>query len=116
MNENEWTRYILENEPIFKGYQFDPRLWDRTRPDMISKAHVVEVDWSHKWKEGVGQACFYRELTGKQGGLLLLFLNGINSEKERLRAYRSLVACKGCGVDLYFWDCGEKRVIHGGLS
>ena len=113
MNENDWTRYILENEPIFKGYQFDPRLWDRTRPDMISKAHVVEVDWSHKWKEGVGQACFYRELADLEGGLLLLFPSGINSEKERLRAYRALIACKGCGVKLYLYDCKAKGLVDG---
>ena len=113
MNENEWTEFILANEPMFKSSQFDGRLWDRTRPDIISKDHVLEVDWSHKWKEGVGQAVFYREMTGKRGGLLLLFPEGVNSEKERLRAYRALVACKGCQIDLFLWDCEKRRMLDG---
>ena len=113
MNENEWTEYILENQPIFKSSQFDSRLWDRTRPDIISESHVYEVDWSHKWKEGVGQAAFYREMTGKRGGLLLLFPDGVKSEKERLRAYRALLACKGCDLDLLFWDCENREFMDG---
>ena len=112
MNENDWTRFILENVPMFKSYSFDTRIWDRTRPDMSGPAHVYEVDWSSKWKEGVGQACFYSGLTGKRGGLLLLFPDGINSEKERLRGYRATVAARSAKIDLIFWDCRTREICH----
>lgn len=32
---------------------------DRTRTDCISATHAIEVDFSHKWAEGIGQALHY---------------------------------------------------------
>jgi hypothetical protein len=48
---------------------------DSTRVDCLTKEYAVEVDWDYKWAEGVGQAQFYAEKTGKKAGLLLIIDN-----------------------------------------
>lgn len=45
---------------------------DSTRVDCLTDRYAVEVDWDYKWAEGVGQAQFYAEKTGKMPGLLLI--------------------------------------------
>jgi hypothetical protein len=109
-SENDWTTHIAENGE-FSGYDTKFRFWDRTRPDLMGEKYVIEIDWSSKWKEGVGQACYYRELADKRGAVILLFPDGINSEKERLRGYRCMVACKGANLDWFFYDCKQKKFI-----
>lgn len=108
MTEHDWTKHLASTE--FEGYQTKARLWDRTRPDLIGESEVIEVDWSWKWQEGVGQASFYGGITGLRPSLLLLFKEGINSEKERLRGYRAKLACISADVDLYFYDCRDKTL------
>ena len=111
MLENTWTQHIVNTVPHFKGYETEVRLWDRTRPDLVGPTEILEVDWSAKWKEGVGQACFYGMQTGLNPGLLLLFTDGINSEKERLRGYRAKLACIPAGISLYLYDCRDEKLI-----
>lgn len=109
--EVEWTTHIRETEQLFLKYDEKHRFWDRTRPDLIGEL-VIEVDWSSKWKEGVGQACYYKEIADKPGAVILLFPDGINSEKERLRGYRCMIACKGAGLKWFFYDCKNKKFIR----
>ncbi len=109
MTESIWTQHLANTE--FIGYDTKARLWDRTRPDLLGPDCVIEVDWSYKWKEGVGQACFYGIQTNRKPALLLLFKDGINSEKERLRGYRAKLACVAADVDLYLYDCKEEILI-----
>ena len=45
---------------------------DSTRVDCLTDRYAVEVDWDHKWAEGVGQAQYYAEKTGRKPGLLLI--------------------------------------------
>lgn len=45
---------------------------DSTRVDCLTDKYAVEVDWDYKWAEGVGQAQYYAEKTGKMPGLLLI--------------------------------------------
>jgi hypothetical protein len=110
-DENAWTIQIAASDCDFAGYDTSYQFWDRTRPDLYGDEYVVEVDWSYKWKEGVGQACYYREIANRRGAVLLLFPEGINSEKERLRAYRCMIACKGAELDYFFYDCKKQIFV-----
>jgi len=38
-------------------------LLDRTRIDCLTKKYAIEVEFSKKWAEGVGQALYYAEMT-----------------------------------------------------
>jgi hypothetical protein len=42
------------------------------RVDVVTATHAIEVDWLHKWHEGIGQALDYSLKTGKPPGLALI--------------------------------------------
>ena len=58
--------------------------------DCVSETHAIEIDWNHKWLEGVGQALVYSDLTNKRLGLILVCKEG--SDKEHLCYQHSLMA------------------------
>lgn len=60
---------------------------DSTRVDCLTSEYAVEVDWAHKWAEGVGQAQYYARETRRKPGLLLI----VDKGEERFvdRAKRS---------------------------
>jgi len=41
------------------------RLRDRSRVDVLTDKHAIEVDWLDKWHQGIGQALHYSYLSGK---------------------------------------------------
>ena len=41
---------------------------DRTRIDCYDQVFAYEVDWSHKWHEGVGQALYYASAEKRPNG------------------------------------------------
>ncbi|MFH0952708.1 MAG: hypothetical protein V1873_00080 [Verrucomicrobiota bacterium] len=42
------------------------------RIDVLTDTQAIEIDWPHKWHEGLGQALHYSDVTGKQGVLALI--------------------------------------------
>ncbi len=48
---------------------------DSTRVDCLTKNNAIEMDFAEKWAEGVGQALYYGQLTGKKGKLVLIMEN-----------------------------------------
>ena len=45
---------------------------DGTRTDCLNAQHAVEVDYTQKWAEGLGQALFYAHLHGREPGIILV--------------------------------------------
>ena len=64
-----------EVERLAKKYNAitEYRLWDKTRVDMLTRYEAIEVDWAHKWAEGIGQSLYYAQVTRKRPALLLLY-------------------------------------------
>jgi len=75
-------------------------LSDRTRVDVLTETHAIEVDFAAKWAESIGQALHYEGMTGKKAGVLLV-IKGYEEERfvERLMG----VAAKH-GIDVWVWD------------
>ena len=73
------------------------RLWDATRVDMLSDDTAWEVDWSHKWAEGIGQALYYAAVTRKRPGLVLLVRD---MDRDRRYVYRAQTVCAKHGIEL----------------
>ena len=61
------------------------RLEDKTRCDCLTNDYAIEVDFSRKWAEAVGQSLHYAKMTGKQAGILLI----VESSKDS-RYYKRL--------------------------
>lgn len=74
-SEWEWCEYLACTEPIQR--LGDPRmevvLADKSRCDILTTQVAWEVDFARKWREGVKQAIHYGALTGRRGGLILLY-------------------------------------------
>ncbi len=47
-------------------------LKDATRVDCLTSSYAVEVDFSSKWAESIGQSLYYSKVTGKHATVLLI--------------------------------------------
>jgi len=69
------------------------------RVDVVTGTYAIEVDYLHKFKEGIGQALHYGDVKGITPGLALIY-ERTESETdadviEKLRHIESLCAAKG---------------------
>jgi len=105
-SEMDWNNYVCDlwnfdytekNPSRIHGQYFAKKqftLADGSRPD-VTEIHsmpygestvVWEIDWAYKWKEAVGQACFYKAMSGAADGGVLLITQGIEDKVSVLRA------------------------------
>lgn len=74
------------------------KLWDgqtevvipHGRIDVETDDYVVEIDFSSKWCEGLGQALFYAHSTGKQG-IVALIIKSPEAIKDKLNVIEILL-------------------------
>jgi hypothetical protein len=59
-------------------------LEDDSRVDVLTQTYAIEVDFAKKWAEGIGQALFYSEMTGKKAAVLLITDSENNSDAKCL--------------------------------
>ena len=65
------------------------RLPDYTRIDCLTDQYAIEVDFSKKWAESVGQALYYALMTGKKPAVGFIVGKG-RKEKRRLERLKRL--------------------------
>jgi len=75
-------------------------LEDKTRVDIITETHAIEVDFAEKWAESIGQALHYEIMTGKKAGVLLVIKG---REDERFLDRLMNIAVRH-GIDVWIWD------------
>lgn len=73
---------------------------DRTRVDVLTDTHAIEVDFADEWAESIGQALHYEGMTGKQAGVLLV-MKGYQGD-ESLDKLMGVAAKHG--IDVWVWD------------
>ncbi len=61
------------------------RLPDRTRVDCLTDDYAIEVDWAKKWAEGIGQALYYAQMTGRDPAVGLIIGKGDERYLKRLK-------------------------------
>ncbi len=72
------------------------RLYDGSRVDCIKDGFAVEVDFSYKWADSIGQTLLYAELTGLKPAVLLIV-----NEKSIPHLVRFHNAADGLGIRLF---------------
>lgn len=74
-SEREWCEYLIRTEPIQRlgDPHLEVVLADKSRCDILTTQIAWEVDFARKWREGIKQAVHYGALTGRRGGLILLY-------------------------------------------
>jgi len=73
------------------------------RIDVMTDTEVIELDWPHKWHEGLGQALHYADATGKKPVLALIsYSQGPDKLQAKSRNRFDLVEknCRKHGVRL----------------
>lgn len=69
------------------------------RIDVLTDREAVEVEFPHKWHEGIGQALHYASATGKQGVLAVIaYARGEENLRTRSRNQLELIA-RQCQTD-----------------
>lgn len=66
------------------GGEVEHILFDKTRVDCLTREHAIEVDFAKKWAEGIGQALYYAEVTGKKPAVGLIVGEGDQKYLKRL--------------------------------
>lgn len=59
-------------------------LLDRTRIDCLTDKYAIEVEFSKKWAESIGQSLYYAEMTGKKPAIGLIIRDN-KKDKGHLR-------------------------------
>lgn len=85
--------------------ELEVRLWDGTRVDMLSDEWAIEVDWSGKWAESIGQSLYYAELTGRKPGIILLVKD---VQREMRYVHRCQVVCARVGIRLWVEEAEDE--------
>lgn len=79
------------------------------RVDLLSDTHAIEVDWSHKHSEAVGQSELYAIRTGRRAGIILLIKNP-DSETEHRYVDRCKLVARHYGIDV--WTEQAEKVMR----
>lgn len=91
---------------------------DKARIDILTATEAIEVDWAHKWAEGIGQALYYGAVTRKIPVVLLLM--GTADETRYLARVRKVISTYS-GTRLKLWlfymhtgqlDMGKKGIYQ----
>jgi len=113
--EAQWTAHIVATVPQFANFgdgvpvtRVEYVLFDKTRVDMLTADYAIEVDWSKKWAEAVGQASYYAAITHKKAGILLL----LKSDDDMRFVYRCIIAAQRAGIErVWVYHIRKRRLI-----
>jgi len=67
------------------GGVMEQSLLDRTRVDCLTDEYAIEVDFSKKWAESVGQSLYYAEMTNKKPGIGIIVSNSLKDKRHLKR-------------------------------
>jgi hypothetical protein len=73
-------------------------LWDQTRVDLLNDEYAIEIDFSVKWAEAVGQSLYYAALTDRKPAIILLIKD---FKKETRNIFRCQLLCELYKIKLY---------------
>ena len=97
--EPKWSKWIASE--MGENHVAEHRLPDGTRVDVLGPKVAWEVEWCSKGKvyEAVGQALYYRAVSDREGGVILLM--GKKPLKQEITyLLRCTVACREAGLKL----------------
>lgn len=106
--ESDWQRSIVSYfAGEYEAVEAEHTLPDGARIDILLDSHAIEIDWSKKWAESIGQAMFYAEATDRRAGVVLLVEDMVD-ETRYLRRFK--IATARLGIDLWIVDIEKGRI------
>jgi len=101
--ETDWTKKIAAEI----GGDDSVRLWDGTKPDIVTEGVAWEVEWIDKHYQALSQSITYAQKTGRRPGIIFLIRGKAASVKWFSRDAMIPVAwVRGLGgqVEVRFYD------------
>jgi len=95
--ESVYQAYI--NSVLFLG-DVEVTLPDGTRADIVNTTHAVEVDFTDKWAEAVGQSLYYSFRLQKIAGIVLI-LDDPSNATQNYNIKKVAVLCYKYNIDLW---------------
>ena len=78
----------------------------RTRCDCLTDDYAIEVDFSHKWAEAIGQSLHYASMTGQQAGIVLIVEE--NKDKKHLKRLEQVI--EFYALPIRVWTTNQKEL------
>lgn len=72
------------------------------RVDVVTETHAIEVEFSSKWKQAIGQALWYALQTGKAAGIVLVLEDEKRDTPDAVRL-GSVIAEHKLPVKVWLW-------------
>jgi len=69
------------------GGVMEQSLLDGTRIDCLTDEYAIEVDFSKKWAESVGQSLYYAEMTGKKPAVGFIVAESKTEKRQLTRLW-----------------------------
>jgi hypothetical protein len=82
------------------------RLKDKSKVDCLTKTYAIEVDFSKKWAESIGQSLYYSLETNTRPGVLL-----ITEKKQKDIKYLKRLKRVAKELDITIWTIDKNLVI-----
>lgn len=78
------------------------------RVDIVTEEYAIEVEFSAKWKNAIGQALWYAMQTGKKAGIVLILEDEKRDVGDAIRL-ESVIEANKLEIDVWQWpaDFGE---------
>lgn len=102
----EYCECTIQTEYVLK---------DKTRVDIITDTHVIEIDYASDFYEAIGQSLFYAEMTGLRPGILLHMQSGIKKKEDSKRYLdRLLIVAKKYKITVWILEDAAILLIYEG--
>lgn len=88
------------------GGEMEVVLKDKTRCDCLIDGYAIEVDFSKKWAEAIGQSLHYAKMTNEKAGVLLI-IEGPN-DKRHLKRLEDTISYHSLPIRV--WTTDEKAL------
>ena len=72
MHETDWSAWLATQMQLDPRKVCEVRTFDKSRVDILTDSEAIEVEWSKKWKESIGQSLLYSIETNREPGVILL--------------------------------------------
>ena len=76
----------------------------KVRVDCLTPTHAIEVDWSDKWAESIGQSLNYAILTRRNAGVILICRRTERTCANHIQRMKVTVRVHRLPIDVWFCD------------
>ena len=90
---------------LCSGFGQEVATGNQTSADCVIQGHAVEIDWSGKWAEAIGQSLFYAQALDLPPAVVLVCKPGSNPATCYGHALRFTTTATAWSLPIRLWTC-----------